>query len=56
MKPPMVELGPDAIMELYRSLQLTAGLAYKDAEGGTSKRSKQEIRTRILGPDFVDAE
>lgn len=56
MTPPMVELGQDAVMELSRSLQLAAVLGSEDAGDGTSKRSKQEIRARILGPDFADAE
>jgi len=51
----LFELGPDAVIELYGSLQLAVRLAYKDAEDGTSKRSKQEVRVRILGTDFLDA-
>jgi hypothetical protein len=52
----MAELGQEALVELFKSLQLAAGLGGQDAEDGTGKRSKQEVWAQILGPEFVDAD
>lgn len=51
-----VELGQEAVIGLFKSLKLAAGLARKDTEGGAGKRSKKETWARILGPEFADAE
>lgn len=52
----MVELGQDALIELFKSLQLAAGLGREDAEDGTDKRSKQEILAQILGPEYANGD
>jgi hypothetical protein len=50
----IVEFEQDAVLEVFKSLQLAAALGSRDAEDGNSKRSKQEICARILGQDFGD--
>jgi hypothetical protein len=52
----LFELGPEAVIELNEALLLAAGIAKKDAEDGTAKRSKHEICVRVLGQEFVAAD
>lgn len=52
----MVELGHEAVTELFKSLLLAAGLGHKDAENATGKRSKPEVWAQILGSEFAGAD
>ncbi|ELY39890.1 hypothetical protein C496_14471 [Natronorubrum tibetense GA33] len=54
MGPDVLELGQEAVMELFKLLQLTAGLAREDKEDGTGKRSKQDLWARVLGPEHAN--
>lgn len=52
----MAELGKDALIELFKSLQLAAGLGSEDAENETGNRSKQETLAQILGPEYANGD
>ncbi|GAB7020280.1 hypothetical protein JCM18750_31410 [Halostagnicola bangensis] len=56
MGPDVIELGQEAITELFKLLQLTAGLAREDKEDGTGKRSKQDLWARVLGPEYANTD
>lgn len=50
------ESGPEAIIQIFKSVMFAAALGSEDAENETGKRSKQEIWTKILGPEYTDAD
>lgn len=52
----LLELGLEAVIELNEALLLAAGIAKRDAEDGTAKRSKHEICVRVLGQEFIAAD
>lgn len=50
------ELDPETTIEIFKSVMVAAVLGSEDAENGTSKRSKQDLWTWILGPEYADAD
>jgi len=50
------ESDPEAIIQIFNSVMFAALLGSEDAENGACKRSKQEVWTKILGPEYTDAD